>query len=543
MMLEELHVRDLALIEEAWLELGPGMTALTGETGAGKTVLVGALKLLLGDRADATLVRSGAAEALVEGRFADSDGTERTARRRVSADGRSRCYLDGEIATVGALAEGLGPLVDLHGQHDHQELLRVTSHAGLLDRFAGAAAALDAYKAAFRSHKDAADALARLESAMGDRERRIASLQSLVGEIDRVSPQAGEDESIGARLPRLRHGEKLAAASAAAHRALADEAGVTERMGEAVGALGRVAGMDPALDAIAGEIADIEERTHAASARLRDYGEGVDHDPMALEEAEARAAALSVIMRSYGPSLDDVIAARDAAAAELDTLGAGEAGVEQSRRAVAAADVLLVEAATALSALREAASAAFEERLMKAARDLAMAHVRFEVARVALPREAWTADGPERVEFLFAPAAGEMARPLARIASGGEVSRVMLALKSVLGAADTIPILVFDEIDAGIGGATALAVGARLRSLAEGRQVLVVTHLAQVAAFADAQLVVEKSEDGGRASTRVRAVADADRVTEIARMLSGSETEASLAHARELLASVDTPAV
>jgi DNA repair protein RecN (Recombination protein N) len=204
---------------------------------------------------------------------------------------------------------------------------------------------------------------------------------------------------------------------------------------------------------------------------------------------------------------------------------------------------VLVAAAAALSELRAAASAAFEERLMAAAHDLSMPHAGFEVSRVALPRDAWTVDGPERVEFLYAPASGEPARPLARIASGGEVSRVMLALKSVLGAADTVPVLVFDEIDAGIGGATALAVGARLRSLAAGRQVLVITHLAQVAAFADWQLVVEKSEQDGRARTHVRAVADEERTAEIARMLSGSVTDASLAHARELVASATSGAV
>jgi len=539
MILSELHVRDLALIEETWLELGPGMTALTGETGAGKTVLVGALKLLLGDRADATLVRSGASEAVVEGRFADAE-SERTARRRVGADGRSRCYLDGEMATVGALADELGPLVDLHGQHDHQELLRTGSHAGLLDRFAGASPLLDAYRAAFRAHADAAASLARFQAALGDRDLRIAALTALVEEIDRVAPEPGEDEAIAERLPRLRHGEKLAAASSAAYRALTDEAGAADRLGEAEGALARVAGVDPILDSLAEALADVDDRLGAAAAQLRDYGEGVEYDPVALEVAESRAAALAVLKRSHGPLLEDVIATRADAAEELDTLGEGEAGLDRARAAVAESDGALVAAGNALSSGRAAASASFEQRLADAARDLSMPHARFEVGLAPLARESWTADGPERVEFLYAPASGEPARPLARIASGGEVSRVMLALKSVLGAADTVPVLVFDEIDAGIGGATALAVGKRLKGLSAGRQVLVVTHLAQVAAFADAQLVVEKSEEAGRARTSVRAVAGDERVSEVARMLSGSDTEASRTHAQELLASVAT---
>ncbi len=537
MILSELHVRDLALIEETWLELGPGMTALTGETGAGKTVLVGALKLLLGDRADATLVRSGASEAVVEGRFADADG-ERMVRRRVGADGRSRCYLDGEMATVGALADSLGPLVDLHGQHDHQELLRVGSHAGLLDRFAGAAALLDAYRAAFRAHAEAAAALVHLESALGDKERRVAALTALLDEIDRVSPEPGEDEAIAERLPRLRHGEKLAAASSAAYRAMTDEAGAADRLGEASSALAHVTGVDPVLDTLADALAGIDERLNATAARLRDYGEGVEHDPVALEVAESRAAALAVLKRTHGPLLDDVLAARAAAADEVDTLSAGDVGLERARFAVADAAVALEAAAEALTEARAVASTGFEKGLAEAAHDLAMPHARFEASRAALPRESWTAEGPERVEFLYAPASGEPARALARIASGGEVSRVMLALKSVLGDADTVPVLVFDEIDAGIGGATALAVGARLKALSAGRQVLVVTHLAQVAAFADAQLVVEKTDDDGRARTRVRAVAGEERISEIARMLSGSDTDTSRAHAEELLTSV-----
>lgn len=535
-MLEELHVRDLALIEEAWLELGQGMTVLTGETGAGKTVLVGALKLLLGERADATNVRAGAAEALVEGRFVIG-GDERTARRRVSADGRSRCYLDGEMATVGGLSDELGPLVDLHGQHDHQELLRPASHAALFDRFAGTGGALEAYREAFRAHGRAASELARLVGALADRDRRTAELQALLEDVDRVAPDEGEDEAIAARLPRLRHAEKLAAASAAAHRALAGEEGAAERISEAVSALSRTAGIDEALDEIAGEVTGAEDALRSAAARLRDYGESVDHDPVALEAAEARLAALTTLKRNYGPALADVIARRDEAAGELSALGEGEAGIERAREAVADAEDALRAAAERLTSARAAASARFEEALAAASADLAMPTARFVVGRTPLERDAWSAEGPERLEFLYAPAAGEAARPLARIASGGEVSRVMLALKGVLGAADTVPILVFDEIDAGIGGATATAVGRRLKALACGRQVLVVTHLAQVAAFADAHLVVEKSESDGRVHTSVRTVSGTERVTEIARMLSGTASDTSLAHAEELLES------
>lgn len=536
-MLRELHVRDLALIEEAWLDLGPGMTVLTGETGAGKTVLVGALKLLLGERADATSVRSGAAEALVEGRF-EVDGEERSARRRVSADGRSRCYLDGEMATVSGLAEALGPLVDLHGQHDHQTLLHASRHAALFDRFAGTAAAeaLARYRVAFAAHAAAAADRDALGEALRDRDGRVSQLRFLVEEVGAVGPLPGEDAGIAERLPRLRHGEKLTGAASAAWAALAGEAGATDASGEALGALRRVDGVDPVLDALASELAEADALLADVAARLRDYGEGVDYDPAALNEAEARLAALSTLKRKYGPLLEDVLEAADRAARELADLDCGDEALVRAEARVCEADAEVRAAADALAGARAAAAPGFEQRLADAARDLAMPSVRFEVSRQAVPREAWTADGPERLEFLYSPAAGEPARPLARIASGGEISRVMLALKGVLGEADPVGVLVFDEIDAGIGGATAIAVGRRLKALSSGRQVLVITHLAQVAAFADGHLVVERGDADGRASTSVREASGESRVEELARMLSGSDSDVSLAHARELLA-------
>jgi DNA repair protein RecN (Recombination protein N) len=443
------------------------------------------------------------------------------------------------MATVGGLADSLGPLVDLHGQHDHQELLRPAAHAGLFDRFAGSEEALAAYREAFRAHARAREALQHLIDALADRDRRTEALTALMEDVDRVGPEPGEDDAISERLPRMRHAEKLAAASAAAHRALDGDGGASERLGDAIASLTRVAGIDHALDAIAGEAAAADDALRAAAARLRDYGEGVEHDPAALEAAEGRLAALSTLKRNYGPTLADVLARRDEAAAELAELGEGDAGIERARQALEAADAALVSAAEALQVARAAATGDFEQRLAQASRDLAMPTARFEVGRTPLPRDSWTLDGPEKLEFLYAPASGEPARPLARIASGGEISRVMLALKGVLGEADTVPVLVFDEIDAGIGGATATAVGQRLKSLACGRQVLVVTHLAQVAAFADAHLVVEKREKDGRVHTDVHTVAGDDRTAEIARMLSGTASDTSLAHARELLASAE----
>ena len=540
-MLEELHVKDLALIDEAWLELGPGMTVLTGETGAGKTVLVGALKLLLGERGDATLVRSGAAEAVVEGRF-HLDGVEHFARRRLSAEGRSKCYLDGEMASVAGLDEVLGSAVDLHGQHEHQSLLHPARHSAYLDRFIGAPAAdaLAAYRDAWASTVGVRQEEARLTAAMSDRDSRVASLHWIVDEIDSVSPGLGEDVAIEERLPRMRHAEKLTESSAAAFNALRCDGGASDTLGEALAALHTTAGLDPALDAMAADLTSAIAAVDDAGARIRDYGESIDYDGDALNEAESRLAALAILKRKHGGTIEDVLAARESAAAELAVLEAGEAGLEAAHAAVAAAEACLHEAGAALAAVRAQAAPRFTEQLSAAASDLALPGAVFAVAMSPLEFEAWTADGPHRVEFMFSSSGGEPPRPLVRIASGGEVSRVMLALKGVLGEADTTPVLVFDEVDAGIGGATALAVGKRLALLATSHQVLVITHLAQVAAYADAHLVVEKSQVDGRAVTRVRPVTGDERVVEVARMLSGSDSDTSLAHARELISTAST---
>lgn len=535
-MLTGLHLRDLALVEDVWLEFGDGLTVLTGETGAGKTVLVEGLKLLMGERADSTLVRQGAAEALIEGTFA-FDGRDVIVRRRLSAEGRSRCTIDGEMATVGMLADLLGGRIDLHGQHEHQALLSPSKHAGYLDRFIGAPAAdaLERYREAWGAVRVARAALGELEEALADRDRRSDYLRFQIADIDGVAPHENEDAELAARLPRLRHGERLTGAAGTAWSALRDEGGASDALTVASSALAAAAGLDPALDAVADSVARLDIELSEVAAQLRDYAESVEHDPAALDETEHRLQQLSDLMRKYGPTLAEVIAARDEAAREVAMFDAGEEGLERARAVLESAEGALAEAGAALVAARDGAVDAFEARLGEAAADLALAHASFAVERRALPPDAWTEAGPERVEFLFAADAGEEPRPLVKVASGGEVSRVMLALKSVLGAADAVPVLVFDEVDAGIGGATARAVGRRLAWLASDHQVLVVTHLPQVAAYADAQIIVEKNVSDGRTITTARGL-DADaRVQEISRMLSGSASETGLAHARELL--------
>lgn len=535
-MLDELHVRDLALIEEVWLEFGPGMTALTGETGTGKTALLGALKLLLGERADSGSVRAGAPEALVEGRFG-SAGHEVVARRRVSADGRSRCTLDGEMATVGSLAETVGPLVDLHGQHEHQALLVPASHVGYLDRWAGAAAsrARESYAAVRGEYRESVTARDRLAEQLTEAARNADYLRFVADEIGTVDPKPGEDEEIEARLPALQHAERLAAAATEAVQLVRGDGGATDRLAMAAAALAKVGGIDPTLDALSERLGEAAALADDAGAGLREYRDAVRDDPASLDALLARHAELNGLMRKYGPRLEDVIATRDKALSSLDVFSAGEEGMREAELAVTNAESVLRRAAAELVSARSGAVAGFVDALGATVSDLAMQGARFEVAFTELPFEQWTADGPHRVEFLYAPAPGQPPRPLAKIASGGEISRVMLALKGVLGEADTVETLVFDEIDAGVGGATAHAVGRRLATLAERHQVIVVTHLAQVAAYADAQLVVRKSVGTDSAATSVQLVEGESRIAEIARMLGGNDSETAIAHARELL--------
>jgi DNA repair protein RecN (Recombination protein N) len=336
-------------------------------------------------------------------------------------------------------------------------------------------------------------------------------------------------------MPGLQHAERLTEAASEAHAAMRSEQGATESLAAAHSALARQGGLDPRLDRIAERLESLSTEAEDIAADLREYAEGLEHDPAALDAAQRRLAALDDLRKKHGPTLADVLASAERARGDLDRLDGGDAELTRLRDAVDNAREDMTDAAGALASRREAAAGSFVEALAAAAADLAMAHARFEVSFEDLPDEQWSPGGSQAIEFLYAPGVDQPARPLSRIASGGELSRVMLALKGVLGRADQTPVLVFDEVDAGIGGAAATSVGERLRDLSESHQVLVVTHLAQVAALADHHLVVEKesSEDG--VATRVSTVEGEARVREVARMLSGSDSEAGLAHAHELL--------
>jgi DNA repair protein RecN (Recombination protein N) len=537
-MLVELHVVDLGIVADLNLVLGAGLTAITGETGAGKTLIVEAVDLLLGGRADAALVRDGAPEARVEGRFVHPEtGDETILARVIPRDGRSRAYVDGRLATAGELTERGAELVDLHGQHAHQSLLDPSVQRAALDRYAGPAAleALATYREA-RAELRAVDA--ELEALGGDARARAREIDLLRYQVEEITAahldDPGEDVALEA--------EELLLADTVAHReALIRayevlEGPALDALGTAVAALdGRApfAALAARLRGAQGEVADIEQE-------LRHEVERVDDDPARVETVRARRHQLHELGRKYGSTLAEVMAYGTEAGARLDELQRYEeraAGFEAARRDHEAAAAV---AAADMSAARHAAAGPLARAIEVHLRQLAMPHAEMEV--VVEPWEP-TDDGHDRVTYLLAPNPGETARPLARAASGGELSRAMLAARVVLSEAP--PTLVFDEVDAGIGGEAGVAVGRLLKTLGSRHQVLCVTHLAQVAAFAGTQVVVEKAVEqvgavkghaGGRTIAHA-AVVDGDaRVSELSRMLAGiGDSAHARRHAAELL--------
>ena len=536
-MLVELHVVDLGIVADLNLVLGPepGLTAITGETGAGKTLIVEAVELLVGGRADAALVRDGADQARVEGRFVHPETGEETVLARVlPRDGRSRAYVDGRLATAGELAEVGRALVDLHGQHAHQSLLDPAVQRGALDRYAGPLAldALARYREARAAGRALDDELAALG---GDARARAREIDLLRYQVEEIAGARLEDPAEDVAL----EAEELLLADAVAHRsALAEayeelEGPASDALGNALAALdGRApfTGLAARLRGLQGELADVEQE-------LRHEVDRVEEDPERVDVVRARRHQLHELGRKYGSTLADVIAYGAESAARLAELERYEerAAAIETRRAEA--EAAAVAAADELSAARREAAMPLARAIEVHLRELAMPHAVMEV--VVDPGEP-TDDGHDRVVYLLAPNPGETARPLARAASGGELSRAMLATRVVLSAAP--PTLVFDEVDAGIGGEAGVAVGRLLQTLGSRHQVLCVTHLAQVAAFAGTQVVVEKTVELSKGRGEERTVASAAvvegdaRVAELSRMLAGiGDSSHARRHAAELL--------
>ncbi|MGH7421097.1 MAG: DNA repair protein RecN, partial [Candidatus Rokuibacteriota bacterium] len=563
-MLRELSIRNLAVVEDAVVPFAPGLNVLTGETGAGKSIVVDALLLITGARAQPDWIRTGADTAVVSAVFdidpagpvaalldetghRPGDG-DLVVKRELARSGRHRAFVNDEAATVGLL-ERLGEhLVELHGQHEHQRLMEPARQLLLLDRFAGAEGRRERVGALVRRWEEARGALQGLRDEMREGARQEDLYRFQLSEIDGLQLKDGEEDDLRAERGRLQHAERIAAGlQEALGLVYEDPQSAAARLARAGALLRDVSRYEPEaaapIEAIEGAQAYLEDVVGRARA-LRDRAV---FDPERLEQIDARLDAIVKLKRKYGDSVAAILAHRQAAAAALDRITRHDAVAEEMERAVTDAAEAAGTEAGALSEARTRGAERLERLIQKEIRGLGMEHGRF---RVALRREAaatgqlassgggWRVGprGAETAELLLSANPGEALRPLAKVVSGGELSRVMLAAKTVLAAADDVPVLVFDEVDAGIGGRVADVVGQKLRASAAGRQVLCVTHLAPIAAYAAHHLLVDKRVARGATRTTVTPLQAAARVDEIARMLGGERvTDTSRRHARELL--------
>jgi DNA repair protein RecN (Recombination protein N) len=546
-VIRELHVEGLGVIEGLDLELHPGLNVLTGETGAGKTMVTVGLALALGRRASASLVRPGAGAARVQVRLDAPAGAleegwaedgELVLARSISADGRSTARIGGQLAPVSALAALAGDLVEMHGQHEGTRLLVPAAQTAFLDRFAGAEhlGVVAALAEAHARRRAARDALAAIVERERDRARELDLLGYQVREIEAVGPRPGELAGLELEEARLTHAERLVDRASSAGRSLSadadgPDAAAADALGSAAAELRAAADLDPGAEGLAVRAADLAATASELGRDVRAYREGLELDPTRLDEVRERIGAVRSLLRKYGEGEEDALAYLADARGRLDLLASADEERARLEAEVTELDDRVRALASVVSDGRAGAAPRLAAALGAELRELEMAGARVDVALVPEPEPG--AGGAERVELRFAGGPGQPELPFSRVASGGELSRTMLACRSVLVDLDDVPTLVFDEVDAGIGGRAGVAVGRRLAALGRTRQVLVVTHLPQIASFADRHVVVEKAD--GRASVSV--LDDAGRVRELTRMLAGLPgSDAAATHAEELLA-------
>lgn len=552
-MLLELSVENIAVIERAEIRLGPGFTVLTGETGAGKSLLVDAIALALGGRADGDLLRAGAqkgpvvlvadlrnnpqALALCEEFGLPLEGTVIHVQREISAEGRHVCRVGGRTQPVSVVKSLGATLVDLHGQHDHQALLDPERHVDYLDLWIGepARALLSRVREEVEALEQLRARLNALRKGVRDREHRMDLLRFQVQEIESVSPAVGEVAELENQLSRLRNAEKLAATAYGALASLADEeGGALDRLHHAVGSLESASRMDDALvplvETLRGALGALDDSVR----QLRQYADGIESDPVLLEEGATRLDALKRLLRKYGESETAVLEFLETARRELAQLEEGEASEEELLMSVEAQEARVREACQALTELRLERATVFGAQVQSEIQELAMPKAQFAVS---IEPKTPDVDGADAVQFLFSANPGEPMRGLAKIASGGEMSRVMLALKVVLAGKAGVPTLIFDEIDTGLSGRAAAVVARKLREISKFYQVVAISHLPQLAGQADVHFRISKQEREGRTFTEIVRLEDHERIEELARMLAGEEIgEMALANARELLA-------
>jgi DNA repair protein RecN (Recombination protein N) len=550
-MLTHLRIAGFALIDEVELALGPGMTVITGETGAGKSILVDAMGLLRGARAGADVIRTGRDEARVEALIAlpprgaararlEADGRADdledglVVRRVISRQGRGRAHLGGALATAGDLANHVAGLIDVASQHDQQSLTDPGSQLAILDAFAENDDARAEVTAAFEMLVEARRALEAFSADARGRAEREDLLRFQLGELEAANPVAGEDDELRVTRERLRGAERFFAAASRGEETLyAGDGAVVERLAAVAHELAPLGELDPAL-------APLRERLDGARAVVEDvardlgrYARGIRADPARLAEIEERLFLLQRLCRKHGGTVADLALKRQAVAHELGELGSFDEALAARKAAAEEAEARARAAAEVLSTSRRKAAAGLEKKVGATLRELGFASARLPIA---VESRELGASGADQVRFLFAPNPGDPPRPLAKIASGGELSRVMLAVKQALARTDRVLTYVFDEVDAGIGGGAAETVGRKLKKIAAERQVIVITHLPQVAAFADAHVRVTKTAERGRTRVTIEALEDGERAGELARMLGGANPSAEAkAHAVEML--------
>lgn len=557
-MLIELRIRNFAIIESLTLPLARGFNVLSGETGAGKSIIVGALGLLVGERANADVIRTGADRATVEGVFDIADRPTLVAllddhgieidddivvlKREVAA-GRGRAWINGTTVNAGLLAEAGRLLVNLHGQHESQTLLEPEAQQGILDAFAGASEEAERVRLAHGEWMAIRREIAELTARCADAERRADYLRHVVGEIEDARLVPGEDVRLEDEARRLENADELRALAAAAAAGLdGDDEAVLEKLAALTKSLTALRRIDPSLARLQDPYDTAYYALEALARELEDYGASVELDPARLDTVRRRRDLLFRLTKKYGGSLEDVIHAGEQARSELDLVDSAGLELEQLEQRARATTAVLAECAARLSVLRRAGAERLARAVDEVLPELGIVDGRLTVELVELP--AVGPRGAEDIELRVALNAGHEPRPLARVASGGELSRVMLALKTILARLDHVPTLVFDEVDAGIGGRVGLQVGDTMRRVAAHHQVFAITHLPQIAARAHHHILVSKGARGGVTTADVTVLAGDSRVHEIARMLGGDpESEVSQAHARELLDAVSAPAI
>ena len=559
-MIEEIYIRDLGVIQEARLAFGPGLTVITGETGAGKTMVLSALGLLLGERSDTSSIRRGQDQAFVEGRWflknntdiaaqiserlaeagAEISGGELIMNRSVSSEGRGRASVSGKAVPINLLSELGEKLVVVHGQSDQIRLKSAAAQREALDQFAGVAGQLTEYQTHFQAWKSATAQLVDIQSALDARAKEARELRAAVDELEAADPKPGEDQELTDKANRLTHVEELRIAASSAHEAISSESfdGATDAIGligVARRALEQVAAHDPELEKIAESLKQLGYQLNDASAEISGYLDGLDGDSAReLEAIQERRAVLNTLIRKYGPTLDDVINLRESASDRLLELDSSSDLIEALTLQVEHEHEAMTAAAEKLSAARKSAAVKLADQVTAELAALAMSGSTLVVDVAQSPE--FGSFGKDLVSIQLSSYPGADPRPLGKGASGGELSRIMLAIEVVLAQTEQAPTFIFDEVDAGVGGAAAIEVGRRLAMLAKQAQVIVVTHLAQVAAFANQHLRVLKNSTDEFTATDVVALNTEDRVNELARMLSGMpESDSGRTHAAELL--------